>query len=59
MSSKKIIDHALSVILFVAMLTEFITVQLAATSTFLILLTLSFVDVIGGFTVPSAPHRAM
>jgi hypothetical protein len=51
MSSKKIMDHALSVILFVAMLTEFITVQRAATSTFLILLTLSIVEVIGGFTI--------
>lgn len=51
MSPKKIVDHALSVILFFTMLTEFLTVQRAATSTFLILLALSLVDVIGGFTI--------
>jgi hypothetical protein len=51
MSSKAIMDHVLSMILFMAMTIEFITVQKAATSTFLILLALSFVDVIGGFTV--------
>ena len=51
LSTKAIIDHVLSMILFVGMAIEFITVQRAATSTFLILLALSFVDVIGGFTV--------
>jgi hypothetical protein len=34
-----------------AMLVEFITVQRAGTSTFLNLLALSLVDVIGGFTI--------
>jgi hypothetical protein len=33
------------------MTVEFIVVQQAATSTFLILLALSFIDVIGGFTI--------
>jgi hypothetical protein len=33
------------------MIIEFVAVQRAATSTFLILMALSFVDVIGGFTV--------
>jgi hypothetical protein len=51
MSSKAIMDHVLSLILFMGMFVEFIVVQKAATSTFLILLALSFVDVIGGFTV--------
>jgi hypothetical protein len=51
LSNKAIMDHVLSFVLFVAMIVEFVTVQRAATSTFLILLTLSFVDVIGGFTV--------
>jgi hypothetical protein len=50
-SSKAIIDHVLSLILFVGMLVEFIVVQKAATMTFLILTALSFVDVIGGFTI--------
>jgi hypothetical protein len=51
MSSKAIMDHVLSFVLFIAMVIEFIAVQRAATSTFLILIALSFVDVIGGFTV--------
>src|SRR4051812_275424 len=38
MSSKEIMDHVLSLILFIAMLVEFIIVPRAATSTFLILL---------------------
>ena len=50
-STRAIMDHILSIVLFIAMLIEFITVQKAATSTFLILTALSFVDVIGGFTI--------
>jgi hypothetical protein len=50
-STKAIVDHMLSIVLFIGMLIEFITVQKAATSTFLILTALSFVDVVGGFTV--------
>jgi hypothetical protein len=51
MSTRAIMDHVLSFILFIAMVIEFIAVQRAATSTFLMLIALSFVDVIGGFTV--------
>jgi hypothetical protein len=51
MSTKAIMDHVLSFILFSGMIIEFVAVQRAATSTFLILMALSFVDVIGGFTV--------
>ncbi|HEY7690609.1 MAG TPA: hypothetical protein VH835_18055 [Dongiaceae bacterium] len=51
LSSKAIMDHVLSFVLFIVMIIEFIAVGRAATSTFLILTTLSFVDVIGGFTV--------
>jgi hypothetical protein len=43
-------DQGLSLLLFIAMLVEFITVERAGTSTFLNLLALSLVDVIGGFT---------
>lgn len=50
-SSKAIVDHVLSLVLFVAMLVEFIIVKKAASATFLILTALSFVDVIGGFTI--------
>jgi len=51
LSTKAIVDHVLSIILFIAMVIEFLAVQRAATSTFLIMLALSFVDVIGGFTI--------
>jgi hypothetical protein len=51
LGSRAILDHVLSLILFLGMLAEFMIVQLAATSTFLLLCTLSFVDVIGGFSV--------
>jgi hypothetical protein len=51
LGSRSIIDHVLSLIVFMAMLGEFMIVQQAATSTFLLLVTLSFVDVIGGFSV--------
>ena len=50
-STKAIVDHVLSVILFIAMIVEFIVAEKAATSTFLILTCLSFIDVIGGFTI--------
>ena len=51
LSSKGIMDHVLSMILFLGMAIEFIAVRQAATSTFLILVALAFVDVIGGFTI--------
>ncbi len=44
-------DHVLSFILFVVMIIEFIAVPKAATSTFLILMALCCVDVLGGFTI--------
>jgi len=49
--SRSIVDHVLSLILFLGMLAEFMIVRQAATATFLLLCTLSFVDVIGGFAV--------
>jgi len=50
-STKAIVDHVLSIILFIVMIVEFIIAEKAATSTFLILTCLSFVDVVGGFTI--------
>jgi len=41
----------LSVVVFSLKKKEFVVVQRAATSTFLIIAALSFVDVIGGFTI--------
>lgn len=50
-TSKSIVDHLLSTVLFVAMLLEFLLVRQAATSTFFILMCVCFVDMIGGFSV--------
>lgn len=51
MGTRAIVDHILSLVLFIAMLAEFMVVTRAATSTFFILLALSFVDVVSGFSV--------
>jgi hypothetical protein len=51
LSRRSIVDHILSLVLFVAMLIEFLLVPQAGTATFLLLLVISFVDVTGGFAV--------
>jgi hypothetical protein len=51
LTNRTIIDHTLSTILFIGMLIEFLLVQKAATGTFFVLLVISFVDVVGGFTI--------
>ena len=48
---RTVVDHGLSLILFLGLLVEFILVQQAATATFFLLLVVSFVDVLGGFAV--------
>ena len=48
---RTVVDHGLSLILFLAMLVEFLLVKQAATGTFFLLLAISFVDVLGGFAV--------
>lgn len=48
---RSVVDHGLSLLLFLAMLVEFLLVQQAATATFFLLLVISFVDVLGGFAV--------
>ena len=45
------VDHALSLILFLGMLVEFLLVKQAASATFFLLLVISFIDVLGGFAV--------
>ena len=50
-SRRTIIDHALSLILLLGMLIEFILVKQAATATFFLLLVVGFIDVLGGFAV--------
>ena len=51
LAAKAVMDHLLSVMLFAAMVFEFVSVQRGATSTLLILLVLSFVDVISGLSL--------
>jgi len=51
-SRRTIIDHALSLILFLGMVIEFILVKQAATATFFLLLVVGFIDVLGGIEVP-------
>jgi hypothetical protein len=51
LSRRSIIDHILSMVLFVLMLIEFLLVPQAGTATFMLLLVISFVDVTGGFAV--------
>ena len=48
---RTVVDHGLSLILFLGMLVEFILVHQAAIATFFLLLVVSFVDVLGGFAV--------
>lgn len=48
---RSVVDHALSLILFIAMMIEFLMVPQASTATFFLLLVMCFVDVIGGFAV--------
>ena len=53
---RTVVDHALSLLLFLGMLVEFLLVKQAATATFFLLLVISFVDVLGGFARDAA-HR--
>ena len=48
---RSIIDHILSMALFIVMLVEFLLVQKAATSTFFLLMAITLVDVLAGFIV--------
>lgn len=48
---RSVVDHGLSLILFLAIMAEFLLVRQAATSTFFLLVIISFIDVLGGFAV--------
>jgi hypothetical protein len=56
-NSRGIMDHLLSMFIFVAMLVEFLLIRQAATSTFFLLMMISFVDVIGGFAITARAAR--
>lgn len=51
LGTRGIIDHMLSMLLFIAMIVEFLLVERAATSVFFLVMVTEFVDVLGGFTV--------
>jgi hypothetical protein len=51
LSTRSIMDHLLSTLLFIVVLIEFLLVKQAATGTFFLLMIISFVDVVGGFSV--------
>jgi hypothetical protein len=51
MGVRGLMDHVLSMILFIVMLVEFLLVQRAGTSTFFILMVISLVDVLAGFII--------
>jgi hypothetical protein len=48
---RAIIDHVLAMIVFIAMLIEFLLVKSAGTSTFFLLLVICLVDVLAGFII--------
>ena len=48
---RTVVDHALSLVLFLAMLVEFLLVKQAASATFFLLMVISFVDVLAGFAI--------
>lgn len=48
---RSIIDHLLSTLLLIGMTAEFLLVKEAASGTFFLLLVISFVDVVAGFTM--------
>lgn len=52
-----IVDHALAVVLFIAMLAEFLLVRQAGTSTFFLLTMVGLVDVLIGFIVSVRASR--
>jgi hypothetical protein len=49
--SRALLDHMLSMVLFVVFLVEFLLVQGAATQIFFILMMIAFIDVVAGFAV--------
>jgi hypothetical protein len=52
-----LVEHALSMVVFIACLMEFILIDSAGTSTFLIITMMSLLDVVAGFTITVASAR--
>src|SRR5258708_33666078 len=47
-ANRSIVDHALSALIFIAMVAEFLLVRQAASGTFFLLVVIGFVDLVGG-----------
>ncbi|MBI2424253.1 MAG: hypothetical protein HYV27_15585 [Candidatus Hydrogenedentes bacterium] len=56
-SRSTIVDHALSMLVFVAFLIEYIVVAGAGTATFMILTLMALLEVIAGFTITISTSR--
>ncbi len=50
-STSTLVDHALSMVVFIAILVEFLMVPQAATSVFFLILIAALIDVIAGYTI--------
>ena len=50
-STSSLIDHGLSMVVFIACLVEFLLVPQAATSTFFLIMVATAIDVVAGFTI--------
>ena len=50
-STSTLVDHALSMVVFIALLVEFLIVPQAATSVFFLILVAALIDVIAGYTI--------
>jgi len=56
-SASSMVDHALSLVLMMACLVEFLLVEKAATSVFFVILFSTMIDVIAGYTIGTAVAR--
>jgi hypothetical protein len=56
-STSSIVDHVLSMLVFIVFLMEFILVPQVGNSTFFLIMLISFIDVIAGFTITISTAR--
>lgn len=56
-STSSIVDHVLSMLVFIVFLMEFILVPQVGNSTFFLIMMISFIDVIAGFTITISTAR--
>lgn len=56
-STLSLVDHSLSLLILVAYVIEFLSVKEAATPLFLLLMTITFLDVIAGFVITLSAAR--